>query len=383
MGKYRTIKPLPPLIFGFMAMFFLQCSMDLVGGFGSETTNGVTVSGVVISQDGTPAAGVDIFIRSESFLKDTSDTQAVSVPDAVTTSTGAFAVDSVDTGTYFIEVNDGSRNAVLVKCNVNTFIPGTMNLDTIQLQPSAGFYGIVDRENIPISENIFVQIFGLDRMEKAATSGEFAFGGLPAGVYILRIASNDTALGVLEYDTIEIEPAENYDAGTFILPFEFWRDTVVVRTILDTNGLTYIPVSHVVRFGKEGRVVECNLTHQNVSILPGIVGKLRLRALRLNENFLDSLPDEIGRMQSLVHLILQKNQLIKLPETIGDLTHLEHLDLSGNRLPELPLSITNLKKLEFLTVIHNRLHAVPPPVKIWLDTYSFEKNWQELQDPFE
>ena len=382
MERYRIIMAPPQiLIFAFVAMFFLHCSMDVAGGFGSETTNGVTVSGVVISQDGTPAAGVDIFIRSENFLKDTSYAQTERVPDAVTNSTGSFIIDSVDTGSYLIEINYEYRDAVLVKCYINTFIPGKVNLDTIQLQPSAGFYGIVDRENIPISENVYIQIYGIDRVRLVDTSGEFGFGGLPAGTHIIRAISGNPSYGILEADTVTVDPAENRNAGTFLLPFEFWRDTVVVRTILDTNGLVTTPVSEVVSIGKHGRVFDIKLTNQSISILPPTVGELRLRKLLLGSNVLDSLPDEIGKILSLKHLILQKNQLVYIPESIGNLTHLEHLDISGNKLTTLPESIVNLTNLSFLTVIHNKLHSVPPPIKIWLDTYSFEKNWQELQDP--
>ena len=382
MGKNkRMLYPVIMIMCLMATMFFLRCSMDVAGGFGSETTNGITVSGVVISQDGTPVEDVDIFIRTENFLKDTSDTQAVRVPDIITTSTGTFAIDSVDTGNYFIEVNDGSRNAVLVKCNIYAFTPGTINLDTIQLQPSAGFYGIVDRENIPISENVYIQIYGIDRVQFVNTSGEFVFGGLPAGTHIIRAISSNPAHGILEADTITVDPAENRDAGTFLLPFEFWRDTVVVRQVLDVNGLINIPVSEVVVIGKEGRVVDLKLKGRNIKTLPPGIGELRLRFIRLHENEIDSLPEEMGKMLSLVHLMLRNNRIEYIPESFGNLTHLEHLDLSGNKLALLPESIVNLTNLDFLSVIHNRLHSVPPPIKIWLDTYSFEKNWQELQDP--
>ncbi len=368
------------LISSVILSVYMGCSMSDMAGTGSQAGNGMVV-GTVLLPDGSPAAGAELFIRTESFLKDTSYSQAERVPDAVTNSTGAFAIDSVNTGNYFIEINDGSRNAVLVKCNINTFIPGVFNLDTVQLQPSAGFYGMVDRKNIPVSDNIYIQVYGLDRVQSVDTSGEFIFGGLPAGTHIIRAISSNPSHGILEADTITVDPAENRDAGTFLLPFEFWRDTVVVRRILDTNGLVTTPVSEVVSIGKQGRVFDMNLTNRSILILPPTVGELRLRNLRLGSNVLDSLPDEIGKILSLKHLVLQRNQLVYIPESIGNLTHLEHLDISGNKLTTLPESIVNLTNLDFLTVIHNKLHSVPPPIKIWLDTYSFEKNWQELQDP--
>lgn len=381
MERYRIIMAPPQiLIFAFVAMFFLHCSMDVAGGFGSETTNGVTVSGVVVSKDGAPAANVDVFIRPESFLKDTSDFQIERVPDVVTNSTGGFIIDSVDTGSYLIEINYKRRDAVLVKCNMHTFIPGKVNLDTIQLQPSAGFYGIVDRENIPISENVYIQIYGIDRVRLVDTTGEFDFGGLPAGTHIIRVISSNPSHGILEADTVTVDPAENRDAGTFLLPFAFWRDTLAVRTILDSNGLTDISVSSVTS-KVDGRIYELDLANRGIVVLPSIVSKLRLRLLRLQDNSLDSLPGSIGAISSLTYLSLLRNNLTELPGTIGNLTHLMHLNLGYNKLTYLPSTIPSLKKLGYLSVVHNRLHDVAPPIKIWLDTYSAESNWQELQDP--
>jgi hypothetical protein len=365
----------------FIIMGFLQnCSVDMAGAT-SETTNGIVVSGIATSPEGGPVSGAKVFIQTVDFLKDTSEVNVVPVPEAITDNSGMFVIDSVFSGTYYIVINDHGKNAVRFMCDIKPADSDPINLGTIGLLPSAGFYGLIDRSDISIEENVYVQIYGIDRVSLTDTSGEFLFGGLPAGTHIIRAISSNPSHGILEADTITVDPAENRNAGTFLLPFEFWRDTVVVRRILDTNGLVTTPVSEVVSIGKYGRVFDLKLTNRSISILPPTVGELRLRKLLLGSNALDSLPDEIGRILSLKHLILQRNQLVYIPESIGNLTHLEHLDISGNKLTTLPQSIINLTNLIFLTVIHNRLHSVPPPIKIWLDTYSFEKNWQELQDP--
>jgi len=154
----------------------------------------------------------------------------------------------------------------------------------------------------------------------------------------------------------------------------------VVRRILDTNGLVNTPVSAAVSIGKMGRVYDLNLSNCSITVLPPVISKLRLLKLRIKETPLDSLPDEIGRILSLYHLVLQRNNLVYIPDSFGNLTHLKHLDISGNKLSSLPESIINLTNLEFLTLIHNRLKSVPTPVKVWIDNNSYETNWEELQD---
>ena len=44
---------------------------------------------------------------------------------------------------------------------------------------------------------------------------------------------------------------------------------------------------------------------------------LRLRLLDLEENYLESIPNEVGRLRELNKLILQSNSLTQLPRAIG------------------------------------------------------------------
>ena len=43
----------------------------------------------------------------------------------------------------------------------------------------------------------------------------------------------------------------------------------------------------------------------------------RLRLLDLEENYLESIPNEVGRLRELNKLILQSNSLTQLPRAIG------------------------------------------------------------------
>ena len=45
----------------------------------------------------------------------------------------------------------------------------------------------------------------------------------------------------------------------------------------------------------------------------------RLRILDLEENYLETIPNEVGRLKELSRLILQSNVLTQLPRAIGQL----------------------------------------------------------------
>ena len=58
----------------------------------------------------------------------------------------------------------------------------------------------------------------------------------------------------------------------------------------------------------------CQLTIGVAGI--GQLGKLRV--LDLEENYLESIPNEVGRLRELHRLILQSNNLTQLPRAIGE-----------------------------------------------------------------
>ena len=56
-----------------------------------------------------------------------------------------------------------------------------------------------------------------------------------------------------------------------------------------------------------------------------------------------SLPEEIGKMQSLSELDASCNEITHLPVQIGDMTHLRSLNLRRNHLQEIPVGMYNFK----------------------------------------
>src|SRR5689334_987998 len=110
---------------GFAACCFLQCTEHpteaVQGGGGSEA---VALAGSFEYPDHNPAAMVRVRLRPKLFLSDTgSETTALgasaggekgTVLNAVTDAKGAFRMDSVKRGEYFLEINDSASRGLLI-----------------------------------------------------------------------------------------------------------------------------------------------------------------------------------------------------------------------------------------------------------------------------
>ena len=59
--------------------------------------------------------------------------------------------------------------------------------------------------------------------------------------------------------------------------------------------------------------------------------------LIVNNNKLVSLPEEIGKMNTLMQLDASCNEITHLPVQIGDLASLKELNLRRNHLQEIPI----------------------------------------------
>lgn len=85
-----------------------------------------------------------------------------------------------------------------------------------------------------------------------------------------------------------------------------------------------------------------------------------IQALNLSNWEISKLPDSIGNLIELNHLILKDNNLKKIPESISLLKNLETLELGNCQITSLPDSFSNLKKLKKLTIERNfKLNSIP------------------------
>ena len=84
-----------------------------------------------------------------------------------------------------------------------------------------------------------------------------------------------------------------------------------------------------------------------------------LNFLEMSNILLDKLPEEVGKLDSMINLALQRNKIGKIPETIGNLKNLKFLDISFNDLIDFPDSLGNLKVLHTLNLSCNKLERLP------------------------
>lgn len=207
------------LIGGIAALLAARCAdhptQAVQGGGGSEA---VALAGSFEYPGGAPAAGVRVRLRPKLFLSDTGSAAAAlegakgSVLDAVTDARGAFRMDSVKRGEYFLEVNDSASRGLLVPCTL-TGDTSEVELEKSALRPT----GIVTGSIVPpegFSGRTYVQVYGLDRRVKAdSATGAFRMDGMPAGVYTLRAVYSSPAVDPREIASVEAAPLDTNDIG--------------------------------------------------------------------------------------------------------------------------------------------------------------------------
>lgn len=126
---------------------------------------------------------------------------------------------------------------------------------------------------------------------------------------------------------------------------------------LDNNYLRTLP-HHVVAFKN---LKEIYVQHNDFEYIPSQIWALkRLEVIDLSFNAIYSLPN--GVLQDLVHLkkfILSYNQLYELPDDFKCLKNLRELYLDGNAFVQMPPSMLELPQLEILQINKNSISYLP------------------------
>jgi hypothetical protein len=142
-----------------------------------------------------------------------------------------------------------------------------------------------------------------------------------------------------------------------------WKDdSLVVRQILDTNGLDTVQVNDVVK-GKDsdGRIKNLyfwNLPH--FQFVPSSIGNLnKLMELKIGYTDISSLPVELGNLIYLTILDLKFTKLTVLPREIGKFDSLRTLYITNNEITSIPTEIGNCRKLYYLQIQNNKITILP------------------------
>ena len=142
-----------------------------------------------------------------------------------------------------------------------------------------------------------------------------------------------------------------------------WEDdSLVIRQILDTNGLYSVPVDSVI--GKKdstGRVVTMGFGKPSFYILPASIKNLdELFSFGIDGTNIEAIPPEIGELKKLKMLTIMRNRkLTILPPEIGDLESLQRLNISCNEITAIPPEIGKLKKLYSFSFGENKITHIP------------------------
>ena len=216
-----------------------SCSpLRAVGG--SEVgnpTNARVIGTVVYPNGGGPVAQADVRLRPKSFCKDTMlaalSKILVSNTNTLTDENGRFVLDSVGTGDYSIEVNDGKSHGALIACSVNGESP-VLTLPADTARPTSTIFGTIMAAKNGFS--VYVQIFGLDRVVRAdPASGQFELPDVPQGSYALRISSSSLLGDSLIKNNVNVQSGTGTNIGNIdLISFGGWNNSQ--KLLLNTTA---------------------------------------------------------------------------------------------------------------------------------------------------
>lgn len=400
----------------------IGCSNNDTSGTGSHAGNCKVIAKVVYA-DSSNAVEVKVYIRKSNYLKDIDNVETEEF--LLTDSDGSFCNEFVDEDFYTIEATDEKGYSLASRCTTIIGFSDTINLGTLILQKDAFFYGNIDVTEIDSHKRTYVQIYGLNKVSEADSLGNFIIKDIPAGEHLLKIKTEDNSYTSLDNYEFSIKPDDTLNAGGLVFPEYFWKDTSVIRGILDINGLVSLPVDSVVKRGEDGRINELLLSNKNLDTLTPSIRTLHLTRLEIANNNLNWIPDQvkdiislkyvdasgnninllppsfpfltnieylnvddnvlyeihpnIGIMESLEYFSCSGNDLTTLPGSIEKFENLKILNISNNKMDKLPFEILNLNTLEYVDVRYNKLVNQPSEISSWLDANSNVANWRDTQ----
>jgi hypothetical protein len=354
-----------------------------VAGAGVETTNSFAVSAVY--RTGEPASNVVARLRNAHYLPDNGGAESVST-DRFTDAQGAVTFDSLEPGAYTLELTDQAGQSLVVRCTL-AIDTGHIELGTDTLDPDGSVTGVVRVEGSS-DHGARIRVYGLEKTTRAGSDGQFVLDHMPRGTFRMQIIP-DQSRDKVELPEIDVQAGDTVSTDTLRIEHgctDFPCDSLMVRQILDTNGLIDVAVDSVA-VTIDGRIRGLYLEGRDSLVLTPAIGQLTaLEKLSFRRSKLTSLPENIGNLISLVRLDLFNTGIATLPASLSQCTSLRHIGLGACGISEIPsavyavrglkelaLSVNGIETLEprFFTLtrltqiqlFHNNLTALPPDIQ--------------------
>ncbi|NLG19324.1 MAG: DUF2341 domain-containing protein [Fibrobacter sp.] len=196
---------------------FLQCTTgDNIAGTGSHAGNG-RITCALYNDDGSFASDAAVILRPHDYTASAEDMalgkSSINRINTRTDSRGVFSIDSVDPGTYCIEVNDGSGHAVLVRCTIEEG-DSTLHLPSDTLRPTGTITGFFP-PSMDNQEDLYIQVYGLERIgvHDELTEG-FTVSDIPGGTYTIRAFTSSDNFKPVEIDSVTVKSSKVTNIGT-------------------------------------------------------------------------------------------------------------------------------------------------------------------------
>lgn len=209
----------------------ISCSPDYAGG--TADTGNAKVAAVIYTSDGKRAAGVPVVCCPVDYLADfASDTSLTPNPRIIETMTddsGFFAIDSIGTGDYIIEINDRESSVTSIRVGVSEESDSTISLNDT-LKPYASLQGNAGQVT-DSSLKRYLLIYGLDRCLPISADGSFAVNDLPDGNFDLLIVADKEDWVPCKIDSVTFSSAQ-----TVSIPFAGWDNSCIISLNTTSSG---------------------------------------------------------------------------------------------------------------------------------------------------
>jgi hypothetical protein len=150
---------------------------------------------------------------------------------AVTDDSGCFMIDSMEKGTFRIEVNDKHACAAIMEVAVDS---SSITVEDT-LHPYATIKGNAGG-GAGAPEKRCVLVYGLNRRIAIDDSGSFSAQDLPAGTFHFRIVSGNGMTAPIDIDSVIARPND-----TVLLPFAGWTKSAEITLNTAADGGADIP----------------------------------------------------------------------------------------------------------------------------------------------